>query len=282
MADTATQAVQAEPDAFSGQLIPFRFVVTWQSLSPHRGSAPAIQTETQQQAFQAVIAECNPTPVPPEVSPSFALVAKRGFPIGVVLVLGVALVLGALRFSVMRGKTNSPGASVEMTGSMMDVGGTGWMSEWVSDPAGSALGRQISLYRPSSTLSNYRLEFAGRILRQSLGFVFRAVNARNYSVVKLEARRLGDPLVLTRFAVIKGVDDPHIHVRLPVISAGRLLKIRLDAVGSRFTVFLQDQVIDDWQDDRLASGAVGFVNEREELGQVESVQVSFLKGGIRQ
>jgi hypothetical protein len=44
---------------------------------------------------------------------------------------------------------------------------------------------------------------------------------------------------------------------------------------------LRNQVVEDWQDDRLKSGGVGFLNEREERGKVSSIQISFPKGCIR-
>jgi hypothetical protein len=37
--------------------------------------------------------------------------------------------------------------------------------------------------------------------------------------------------------------------------------------------------VEDWEDDRLKSGGLGFLNEREERGQVQSIQISFPKGG---
>ena len=64
--------------------------------------------------------------------------------------------------------------------------------------------------------------------------------------------------------------------------ASDLLKVRLEAHGPRFTVYVQNQVAEDWEDDRLRSGALGFLNEREERGQIQSVQIAFPKGGSRQ
>jgi hypothetical protein len=150
-----------------------------------------------------------------------------------------------------------------------------------SSPAtGSARGRQISLYRPSMSMSDYRLEFLGQIERKSLGWVFRASDSRNYYVGKLELARPGSsPLTITHFAVIGGVEGPHVQ-RVLAHEPGATLKVRLDAQGSRFTVYVQNQVVEDWQDDRLKTGAVGFLNEREERGQVRSIQISFSKGGV--
>jgi hypothetical protein len=56
-----------------------------------------------------------------------------------------------------------------------------------------------------------------------------------------------------------------------------MLKVRLEARGPRFTVHVQNQVVEDWEDDRLKTGGLGFLNEREERGQVQSVQIAFSK-----
>ena len=164
----------------------------------------------------------------------------------------------------------------------MDMGGAGWVTEWASDRTGSIRGRQISLYRPSKAMSDYRLEFTGRIERKSFGWVFRAVDSKNYYVGKLEALGPGptSPMALTRFAVIGGIEGPHVQ-RVLAHSPSDSLKVKLEARGSRFTVFVQNQVVEDWQDDRLKAGSVGFLNEREERGKVDSIQISFLRGGVR-
>jgi hypothetical protein len=128
------------------------------------------------------------------------------------------------------------------------------------------------------TMSDYRIEFVGRIERKSLGWVFRAFDSKNYYVGKLEAASGG--LAITHFAVIRGVEGPHIQRALPIAAAaGTTLKVRVDASGPRFTIYVQNQVVEDWEDDRLKIGGVGFLNEREERGQVGSVRISFPKGG---
>ena len=152
------------------------------------------------------------------------------------------------------------------------------MSEWASDSMGSSRGRQLSLYRPSMRMSDYRLDFAGHIEKKSLGWVFRAVNSKNYYAGKLEAFSPG--LGVTHFAVIEGVEGPHIQRMLAMpAGAATMFKVRLDARGPRFTISVQNQIVEDWEDGRLKEGGVGFLNEREERGQVASVQISFPKGG---
>jgi len=162
----------------------------------------------------------------------------------------------------------------------MEMGEAGWRTEWVSDRKGSTLGRQLSLYRPSLGTSDYRLEFTGRIIRNSLGWVFRVEDTKNYYVGKVSES--AGRLILTRFAVIRGAEGPRTRITLPILPSAGALKVRLDAKRDRFTIYLQNEVVDDWQDDRLTAGGVGFLNERDERGQVDSVQISFPDGGIRQ
>jgi len=227
----------------------------------------------------ATLAPAPAAPVPNVAPPNFAGATDRHtrrwiFPAATALL--VPLAIAALRWTEQY--SASPAEPATATVATKEMGGVGWMSEWASDRTGSARGRQISLYRPSMAMSDYRLEFTGRIDRKSLGWVFRAVDSRNYYVGKLETFSPG--LAITHFAVIRGIEGPHIQRMLPITAgAGAMLKVRLDASGPRFTVYVQNQAVEDWEDDRLKHGGVGFLNEREEMGQVGSIQISFPKGG---
>jgi hypothetical protein len=192
------------------------------------------------------------------------------------------LLLVSLAFAMARqvGLLSSSPEASRVTAT--EMGAAGWVTEWSSDPTGSALGRQISLYRPSAALSDYNLEFTGRIERKSLGWVFRAVDTRNYYVGKLQESPAGGRLMFTRFAVVRGAEGPHTRVTLPILASARVLKIRLEAHRSQFTIYVQNKMTDHWQDGQLATGGVGFLNEREERGQVESVRISVLKDGAGQ
>ncbi len=160
---------------------------------------------------------------------------------------------------------------------------TGWVVEWAADSSGEARGRQLSLYRPSLGAADYDLAFFGRIERQSLGVVFRAADASNYYAVKLETVQPGNQPAITHFAVVGGVEGPHVQRTLQVApDAGGLWKVSLEARGSAFTVRLHDRIAEEWDDTRLPSGGVGFLNEKEERGQAQSIRISFLKGGARQ
>jgi hypothetical protein len=97
--------------------------------------------------------------------------------------------------------------------------------------------------------------------------VYRAQDSKNYYVSKIELERPGqNPVfVIAHYAVIDGVDQPRvvvpIHVAVPL---GGHYKIRFDAVGDRFTTWVQDQQVDQWTDARLKTGGAGLYREGAE------------------
>jgi len=318
MADPGLQAPRSGPEMLAGAAIPFRFEVTWRSLTQPLGPSSATAAiakparrvpvrDSEAKEWEMVLPRMRRpaaveghqhskgmlrtsvsvnTLAPPErvavpnfAAPTFAAAGGRTsrrwiLPAAAAVLAPIALV--ALRWTEPKSVSPvEPGTAILAT---KDMGGVGWMSEWASDATGSARGRQISLYRPSMPMSDYRLEFSGRIDRRSLGWIFRAVDSKNYYVGKLESISAG--LAITHFAVIRGVEGPHIQRMLTMPSVpGATLRVRLDARGPRFTVYVQNQAVEDWEDDRLKHGGVGFLNEREELGQVGSIQISFPKVG---
>ncbi len=301
------KAIDASPEVASGEAaVPFQFEVSWRSLTqPIERTGTVAQTtepgnaimadvlapDVQMNEWETVLpfVKGPDRPVPPvvETAPgvpavSFAVGLDQGtarnWAAWMIFALLVALASGA----AYRTKQQSSGPANDILETAQDVGMTGWMTEWASDSVGSALGRQLSLYRPSTRMSDYRLEFNGRIERRSLGWVFRAADSKNYYVGKLVTSKAGTRLTLVRFAVIGGVERRHVQVSLPVIYSYGALKVRLDAVGSWFTLYVQNLVVANWQDDRLKTGGVGFLNEREEQARVESVRISFQNTGTSQ
>jgi hypothetical protein len=309
MADTGTKAFTSPPDLDLGGAMPFCFEVTWQSLTrslqpalvdvqdppgaalltrkPASLAPPAVlPVEAREWEMilprmkrQAPLALAPPVPEAPRSAPQFAVYGDSSWPRRLTLpVIAAALVaLGAGAYQwLLQGD-----ARIAQSG--MEVGSAGWISEWASDAAGSARGRQLSLYRPSVSMSDYNLVFLGRIERRSLGWVFRATDSSNYYAAKVEAAQPGTArLAITRFAVINGVEGPHFQRPLPFVpQPGEMLRVRLEAHGPRFTISIQNHVVEDWEDEQLKAGAVGFLNERGERGQIGSIQISFPKGGSR-
>jgi hypothetical protein len=302
MADPGMQAFPASSEILSGAPIPFRFEITWRSLTdplrptsfdPSRSAvarrAPTPDSEAREWEMvlprmqrPAAIELATPPPSGQLAAPQFTMAAesprsRRWIGLAGPVLLFVAGIAG---YQLLRHDKSSDQTTV-VSGS--EMGGAGWITEWASDSAGSARGRQIALYRPSISMSDYRLQFLGRIEQRSLGWVFRAADSSNYYAAKLEADPGASALTLTRFAVIGGFEGLHIQRTLRLDpGAAEMLKIALEARGPRFTISVQNQVVDDWEDDRLTSGGLGFLNEREERGEVQSVQMAFPKGGTRQ
>ncbi len=161
-------------------------------------------------------------------------------------------------------------------GGNIPAGGGGWVTEWAGDPLGSKRGKQLTLYKPSMQLKDYRTEFVGQIDTTSLGWVFRVKDNTNYYAMKVRVVRPGvEPqIALTRYAVVNGVEGPRVDIPLDFsVRNDTLYKIQLEVRGPKFTTSIQGRAVDIWSDDRLNSGGFGFSNERGERAHINSVGV---------
>jgi hypothetical protein len=116
----------------------------------------------------------------------------------------------------------------------------------------------------------------GQIESKAIGWVFRAADPKDFYVTKLEIVKPGlEPTIaLVRFAMINGEEQARAQLPLQLkVRRDTMSKIRFDAVGSKFTTYVQDEKIDEWTDDRVKTGGVGMYSERGE--------VASLKGGVR-
>jgi hypothetical protein len=145
----------------------------------------------------------------------------------------------------------------------------GWIDDWANAARSR---RHISLLSGSAKLSDYRMEFQAQIESKAIGWIFRGLNPRNYYVAKLETITPGlEPTVaLVHFAVIDGQDENRVVVPLPMkVRVDTNYKIRFDAIGNRFTTWVQGQKIAEWTDSRFGSGGVGFFAERDEKAAMQ-------------
>jgi len=186
--------------------------------------------------------------------------------------IGIVVVLLAAIGSLIAYSSKSGGAATTSTagtivaGSALPAGEAGWITDWGSDP-GVRRTRQISILRSSQTLTDYRIEMTGQIESKAIGWVFRAQDPKNFYVTKLEIVKPGlEPTVaLVRFAIINGEEQAHAQLPLPMkVRLDTMYKIRFDALGNHFTTYVQDTKIDDWTDDHIRTGGVGFYRERGE------------------
>ncbi len=156
-------------------------------------------------------------------------------------------------------------------------GAENWAETWSYDDAGFAQTGDLALYRPSMRLNDYQFEFLGQIARRGMGWVFRAVDTRNYYAMKIVFAKSG-PMpagIIVRYAVIDGKPGPKTQLPLPMgARPDTMYRIRVDADGSYFTAKFQDQIVDVWSDSRLAAGGVGFFSDKGEQAKIRWIEVT--------
>ena len=123
----------------------------------------------------------------------------------------------------------------------------------------------LRVWKPSTSLSNYEMEFMGQIERKSIDWVFRASDVRNYYATKLIITKPG-PLPnagLVRFIVLDGRERERVELPLPLtLESGVDYQIRVSVRGSHFLTSVNGQLVSSWSDDRLSRGGVGFSPKR--------------------
>ncbi len=201
------------------------------------------------------------------------VIVKIGAAVAILAVLGTVAFL-SLGSGSKGGKKE---LVVESAGPGMLIGEAGWSTDWTGEAAGVKRLRQISIYRPSLNLADYRVELQGQIEAKSMGVVYRANNPQNYYVLKLEILKpgLNPQVALVRWAVINGEDGPRAQIPLPMpVRIDTLYKLRLDVRGDTFATYVLDQKVDQWTDNRIRSGGVGLINERGDRSTIKAVMVT--------
>jgi hypothetical protein len=227
----------------------------------------------------------EPEPVPAFDIPSLAVPANESFFSRIPAIVKIAAIVvlvaglgGAIYFGTSGRSSAKPVAakSVETLVPGPLVGDTGWSNDWAGEAA-SRRGRQIALYRASQNVADYRFDIQAQIESRALGWVFRAKNPQNYHVAKLEVLKPGlNPTVaLIRFSVIDGEESARTQIPLPMpVRVDTLYRVRTEASGDRFSIWVNDQLIQQWSDDRIRVGGVGLYTEKNERASVRNVAVT--------
>jgi hypothetical protein len=149
-------------------------------------------------------------------------------------------------------------------------------SDW-SLGAGEVRPASLQVWKPSTSLSNYELEFMGQIDHKSMDWAFRAADLHNYYATKLVMTRPG-PLPnagLVRFVVLDGRERERVELPLPLtLERGVDYKVRVSIRGNRFLTSVNGQIISSWMDSRISRGGVGFFSEDGESSVLKWVSVS--------
>jgi hypothetical protein len=230
----------------------------------------AAETAAQDIPFRGIASPVEQAGMSPVLRGSIAAAA--------LVVLGLGGYFGFSGKSSSASSTGQSQSASEITATGMVMGGGGWTTTWGSDSPVNQ-NKQISIYRPSMALTDYRLEFRGQIDRKALGWIFRASNARNYYVMKLEMIKAGaNPIVaLMKYAVIDGKETTRTQIMLPFdVALDTIYSVRLDVKGDKFATYIQNKLVDHWTDDRIKAGGTGFYSDKGERAQIKSSQVSYL------
>jgi hypothetical protein len=149
-------------------------------------------------------------------------------------------------------------------------------SDW-SAQAGEVRPTSLRLWKPSTSLSNYELEFMGQIDHKSLDWAFRAADLHNYYATKLVMTK-PVPLPnagLVRFIVLDGRERERVELPLPLtLDRGVDYRVRVSVRGNRFLTSVNGQLISSWTDSRISRGGVGFFSEDGESALLKWVSVS--------
>jgi hypothetical protein len=135
----------------------------------------------------------------------------------------------------------------------------------------------LSVWKPSTSLSNYEMEFMGRIERKSMDWAFRAPDVHNYYATKLVITKPG-PLPnagLVRFIVLDGRERERVELPLPLtLEKGVDYRVRVSVRGDRFLTSVNGQLVSSWTDNRLSRGGIGFFSEDGESSVLKWVSLS--------
>jgi hypothetical protein len=149
-------------------------------------------------------------------------------------------------------------------------------TEWnLSD--GEVRPTSLRVWKQSTSLSNYELEFMGRIEHKSIDWAFRAPDLRNYYATKLMITKPGSlpNAGLVRFVVLDGRERERVELPLPLtLERGVDYRVRLSVRGDRFLTSVNGQMVSSWTDNRLSRGGVGFFSEDGESAVVKWVSLS--------
>ncbi len=150
--------------------------------------------------------------------------------------------------------------------------------ERVDDPRWAAASApMLRIWKRSTALQNYQMEFSGEIEKKSLSWAFRATNEKNYYATKILITKPG-PLPnagLVRYAMVEGHESDRVQLPLPLtLERGNHYRVRVSVQDDHFITFLNGQVISSWSDKRLLRGGVGFFQDSGDPQKVAWINLS--------
>ena len=148
----------------------------------------------------------------------------------------------------------------------------------VDDPRWfSASAPTLKIWKRSTALQNYQMEFNGQLEKKSLSWAFRASDEKNYYATKILITKPG-PLPnagLVRYVVMNGREWDRVQLPLPLtLERGGNYTVRVSVQDDHFITYLNGQVISSWSDKRLHRGGIGFFDDVDDPQKVAWVNLS--------
>jgi hypothetical protein len=205
----------------------------------------------------------------------------------VALFISIGVLVFSSRFLIVGAVDDVRGRMRERAALQLDVSFAAGLSEWTGGGqlvAGTSDTRPwalkpgaISLYKPSRRLSNYELTFRTVIDSNGVGWVVRALDARNYQAIRLISTgpRTSPAAVLIHYAVINGAAAA--KTTKPVrfqVAPGQTHEIATVVNEESVVVSIDGEFVDSWKEDAFGRGGFGFFAERGERAIVFGIRAS--------
>lgn len=161
-----------------------------------------------------------------------------------------------------------------------------WQSPFDSMGDWRRVGRSVQLgglrlWKPTLSLHDYTLEFETEIQQKGVGWAFRAADPKNFYATKINVTRApgaktAERAEIIRWAVVNGKQMARTALPIPLsaVDDHGTYEVKVGVRGSRFTTVLNGQAVDNWADNRLKRGGVGFFNDPGEKATLHWVSIS--------
>ncbi len=190
---------------------------------------------------------------------------------------GPAILTAASRTTVSTGPSTKGGGGVHLE-EHFDSGWKNWsggLDDWTLDAAGARTGSP-AIFVPTLELRDYEVEFLTRIENRSVTMLFRAASLTQYYFACI-AVAAGGGYEFRHGSLIGGVRQEAQPVPLGAIgnpNPKTACSIRLRAAGNDFAVWLDGKAIEQWEDNRLPGGAIGFAGAPDDRARIYWIKVS--------
>lgn len=173
------------------------------------------------------------------------------------------------------------GSSSATAGDVSPSSAGRWIREASSLGTAAKQGRQLFLYHTPQKVSDYRIEFDWTPDAKGAGWIYRTLDANNHYIARIGRSSSGASLVAEHSAMVSGVETGRVRKWVAWTGSHATVRVRLDAAGPVFALYVQGVQADRWTDSRFAAGEVGFFEDRGGPPSIETVALSFLKPPAR-